>query len=84
MSPLKKGKNGTNVTIPRLELSGVLLLADLVKIVETKLNIGFRNTFLWTDSQEVLDWLMILGKINKLTGTNCPFWSIVADFVHFG
>lgn len=66
-----------------MKRSSALLLAELVKIVKKALNIEFRGTFLWTDSQIVLDWLNAnpkrykifiktrLEKINILTEINC-------------
>lgn len=54
--PKKEEKNDKNVTIPRLELSGALLLAELIIIVKESLQIDFQNIYLWTDSQIVLDW----------------------------
>lgn len=45
------------VTIPRLELSGAVLLANLMNRVANNLNIPKSNVYLWTDSSVVLCWL---------------------------
>nr|CAI5822893.1 unnamed protein product [Callosobruchus analis] len=45
------------ITIPRLELCGALLLAQLMSKVKESMNIDFDNIFYWTDSQIVLCWL---------------------------
>lgn len=57
VAPIKEEKNDKNTTIPRLGLSGALLLAQLVDVVKTALEIKFHEIFLWTDSQIDLDWL---------------------------
>ncbi|XP_065091051.1 uncharacterized protein LOC135712014 [Ochlerotatus camptorhynchus] len=44
-------------TIPRLELCGALLLADLVRKVVSAMQIRFDVVKLWCDSQIVLCWL---------------------------
>ncbi|XP_058827840.1 uncharacterized protein LOC131687763 [Topomyia yanbarensis] len=44
-------------TIPRLELCGARLLADLVQKVVSAMNISFHAVKLWCDSQIVLCWL---------------------------
>ncbi|XP_046810015.1 uncharacterized protein LOC124420599 [Lucilia cuprina] len=45
------------VCLPRLELNGAVLLANLVKYVQTYLNFSDTEVFLWTDSSIVLSWL---------------------------
>lgn len=45
------------VTIPRLELNGAVLLANLMNRVAENLNVSKANIHLWTDSSIVLCWL---------------------------
>lgn len=42
------------VTIPRLELNGAVLLANLMKRVAANLNIPQNSVYLWTDSSVLL------------------------------
>lgn len=44
-------------TIPRLELSAAVLLAQLMQRVKNSVTINFIRTFYWTDSTIVLDWI---------------------------
>ena len=44
-------------TIPRLELSGALLLSQLLHTIKTILNIPDQHVHAWTDSSIVLAWL---------------------------
>jgi hypothetical protein len=45
------------VTLPRLELSGALLLAQLIQKTVPALNLKIDRILLWTDSTIVLSWL---------------------------
>ena len=44
-------------TLPRLELCGAKLLADLYQQVSQSLNIQLNNSYLWSDSSIVLNWI---------------------------
>ena len=44
------------MTIPRLELSGALVMARLLNYVSGILSIPTGNVFAWTDSHVVLGW----------------------------
>ena len=51
VAPIKR------LTIPRLELCGALIMTRLLKDASTILNVPMENTYAWTDSRIVLDWL---------------------------
>lgn len=44
-------------TVPRLELAGALVLAQLLSSVAIDLSVSASCTFAWTDSSIVLGWL---------------------------
>ncbi|GBM31477.1 hypothetical protein AVEN_141178-1 [Araneus ventricosus] len=43
--------------IPKLELSGALLLAELITAIQRSLSVPVNELFLWTDSNIVLGWI---------------------------
>ena len=45
------------LTIPKLELKALLLAARLRKETENALSVRNDNTFMWTDSTTVIQWL---------------------------
>lgn len=57
VAPLKEDTNADNVTIPRLELCGALMLAQLMKMVVDAVPYKFDGVHYWTDSKIVLGWI---------------------------
>lgn len=45
------------ITLPRLELCGAVILAQLIHKIKLSLNLLNSNTYLWTDSTVVLSWI---------------------------
>lgn len=79
VAPIKEESNSDNVTIPRLELCGALLLAKLMKQVVNALDLKFDGIYCWTDSKIVLGWIngnpiryktFVASRISKLTKIN--------------
>lgn len=70
------------ISIPRLELSAAVLLAQLVAKVKNELHLSFDQTVYWTDSTIVLSWIRLqssslktfvanrISKIQSLTSAN--------------
>lgn len=45
------------ISVPRLELCAVLLLAKLIEFVKESMKVPQSTTYAWTDSNVVLAWL---------------------------
>lgn len=85
--PIKETSNCDNVTTPRLELCGALMLAQIIRQILTTIDIDFKRIRLWSDSRIVLDWIHAnpkrykvfiasrITKINKLAEKS--WWSHV-------
>nr|CAI5851512.1 unnamed protein product [Callosobruchus analis] len=88
------------LTTPRLELCGALVLAQLVSKVKEALNIHIDDTFLWSDSTVVLNWIraspnqfqiFIANRITQIqNATSMDYWHYIntkenpADLVSCG
>lgn len=64
VTPITEAKNSDNIIIPRLELCGALMLAQMVIGVLKKMNIEFNRVCLWSDSRIVLDWIGFIQNQN--------------------
>nr|CAI5869848.1 unnamed protein product [Callosobruchus analis] len=58
------------ITLPRLELSAALLLAQLLKKIKASLNISVNECHLWSDSSIVLHWVASSSNIWKTFVSN--------------
>nr|CAI5857725.1 unnamed protein product [Callosobruchus analis] len=76
------------LTTPRLELCGALVLAQLVSKVKEALNIHIDDTFLWSDSTVVLNWIraspnqfqiFIANRITQIqNATSMDYWHYIS------
>jgi hypothetical protein len=48
-----------NISLPHLKLCGVVLLVQLIKLVQTLLNMNIQEVSLWSKSTVVLAWLVV-------------------------
>ncbi|XP_065180222.1 uncharacterized protein LOC135810660 [Sycon ciliatum] len=57
LAPTSKSQSGESLSIPRLELMGVVIGARLAVFLLEQLHVRISSTTLWTDSKCVLHWL---------------------------
>ena len=55
----------TEVSIPRMELLGVVIAKRALEFVEKQISVEIKNKFLWCDSKPVLSWIKAGGKNEK-------------------
>lgn len=69
------------LSLPRLELCGTLLLARLMKMLMTGLNVTVHSKFFWTDSKIVLAWIgapakkwhtFVANRVNEIQSNSSP------------
>lgn len=54
------------ITLPRLELCGLVLLANLMEVVKKSLDVEDKNTHAWTDSTIVLGWSRSMTSLTSI------------------
>nr|CAD2156491.1 unnamed protein product [Meloidogyne enterolobii] len=55
----------SEVTIPRMELLGVVIAKRALEFVEKQIGVEIKDKFLWCDSKPVLSWIKAGGKNEK-------------------
>ncbi|XP_055714291.1 uncharacterized protein LOC129808538 [Phlebotomus papatasi] len=78
-----------NITIPRMELCGAVLLANLMKTTEEALDMKISKKYAWCDSQITLAWIdkdpstwqtYIANRVNKIHQcTPREIWNYIAS-----
>ena len=62
VAPIKK------ITIPRLELMGVVIGCRMIKFVSDQLKINLEKSILFTDSKYVVEWTKTKKSLRRFTG----------------
>ena len=83
LSPVKKGTSGKKpISLPRLELLGVLIGTRAAKFVVDQLDLPLTSVTLWTDAKCVLHWLASLKPLSVFV-SNCIIEIRKADYITF-